>query len=277
MREELKFAITTAQEAGKRIVEIYKSGDIGAQAKGPGDVVTAADYESEQIILGRIRNRYHKDKIFAEESGEHYAESKRMWCVDPLDGTRNFARGYERAGVVISLIEGEDITLSVVDMPFKNITYYAVHGEGAYKIQSNKKKILKVASRENPKECIFGFNAWGLRSSGVPREMGGRFFTELGDFLGGFDNIMHPGSNALELCEVAEGKLDGKLCLYKTVRPLDIPAALIAEEAGAKATNLLGRKWTDFELGLVVANPIIHKKLLKELKPEIRDFVRALE
>ena len=80
--------------------------------KSARDVVTEADHVSEALILAAIRARYPADAILAEETGEHRAVAGeaptsgrgRVWIVDPLDGTVNYANGLPVFCVSIGLV-----------------------------------------------------------------------------------------------------------------------------------------------------------------------------
>ena len=80
--------------------------------KSARDVVTEADHQSEALILDAIRHRHPTDAILAEETGEHQAVAGeaptsgrgRVWIVDPLDGTVNYANGIPFFCVSIGLI-----------------------------------------------------------------------------------------------------------------------------------------------------------------------------
>ncbi len=80
--------------------------------KSARDVVTEADHLSEALILDAIRARNPTDAIVAEESGEHHSVTGeaatsgrgRVWIVDPLDGTINYANGIPFFCVSIGLI-----------------------------------------------------------------------------------------------------------------------------------------------------------------------------
>ena len=62
--------------------------------KGEINLVTDVDRESEEYILGRIRERFPDHGLLSEESPERRSPSPYRWIVDPLDGTTNYAHGY---------------------------------------------------------------------------------------------------------------------------------------------------------------------------------------
>jgi myo-inositol-1(or 4)-monophosphatase len=99
-RDELDFSRDIARKAGAVLMDHYERLE-QIDYKSARDVVTEADHLSEALILEAIRARYPADAILAEETGEHRAKAGeaptsghgRVWIVDPLDGTVNYANG----------------------------------------------------------------------------------------------------------------------------------------------------------------------------------------
>src|SRR3712207_2320229 len=107
--------------------------------KGTRDVVTEVDHESEELILGSIRAAFPDDALLAEESGAHHsragtaptAGTGRVWIVDPLDGTVNYANGIPVFSVSIGLAVDGRPTLGVVYDPARDELFSAIAGGGA--------------------------------------------------------------------------------------------------------------------------------------------------
>ena len=101
--------------------------------KSARDVVTEADHLSEALILDAIRARYPADAILAEETGEHRAVAGeaptsgrgRVWIVDPLDGTVNYANGIPFFCVSIGLVDGGLPAVGVILDPTRDETFAA--------------------------------------------------------------------------------------------------------------------------------------------------------
>src|SRR4029079_13787743 len=96
-------------------------------------VVTEADHLSEALILDAIRDRYPADAILAEETGEHKAKAGeaptsgrgRVWIVDPLDGTVNYANGIPVFCVSIALVVDGVPAVGVILDPTRDETFAA--------------------------------------------------------------------------------------------------------------------------------------------------------
>ena len=101
--------------------------------KSARDVVTEADHLSEALILDAIRARFPDDAILAEETGEHRAVAGeaptsgrgRVWIVDPLDGTVNYANGIPVFCVSIGLVVDGRPAVGVILDPTRHETFAA--------------------------------------------------------------------------------------------------------------------------------------------------------
>ena len=106
-QKEMEIARLAAQEAGK-ILHSHFGRKNRVQKKGDIDLVTEADIQSEQKILEIIARPFPNDSILSEETGQHQHLPSRVWLIDPLDGTTNFAHAFPFFGVSIALeVEGQ--------------------------------------------------------------------------------------------------------------------------------------------------------------------------
>jgi myo-inositol-1(or 4)-monophosphatase len=127
----LDVATEAALEAAALLRE-YVDQALAIEEKRPGDLVTAADRASEELILKILRRHFPEDGILTEESGQQGSpEGTYTWAIDPLDGTTNFAHGYPFAAVSIGLLEGREPVLGVVCDIFRGDLFRAVQGMGA--------------------------------------------------------------------------------------------------------------------------------------------------
>lgn len=106
-RELLDFAISLAREAGDLTLR-YFGGLVDHDAKGDGSPVTIADREAEELIRGRIEERYPEHGVLGEEFGTSQPDARVRWILDPIDATRSFMRGVPLYGVLIGIeVDGE--------------------------------------------------------------------------------------------------------------------------------------------------------------------------
>ncbi|MDG4823109.1 inositol monophosphatase family protein [Asanoa sp. WMMD1127] len=95
-----------AAEAGAAVVRHYYGAAVDRHAKTGRDFATTADIESEQAILGVIREHRPDDGFLGEETGRTGPAGGRTWLVDPLCGTLNFAVETPLVAVNVALRDG---------------------------------------------------------------------------------------------------------------------------------------------------------------------------
>ena len=114
-----------ATEAGKVIVPI--AAEIGeVAAKQDGSPLTRADLASHETIQAALEKLQPTIPILSEEGDLAGAEGKpfeTFWCVDPLDGTKEFVKGLGEYTVNIALIEQGSATLGAVYLPAQDVLY----------------------------------------------------------------------------------------------------------------------------------------------------------
>jgi len=248
MKEIISVAIDAAKEAGDFLLENF--GKITQiEKKGDRNFATNLDKEAEVMILDKIRSRFPKHRIIAEESGSSNTDSEYLWIIDPLDGTHNFMRNIDIFGVSIGILKREEFVGGVIYMPKEDELYVGEKGAGAYK---NDKKI-KVSSYDNLEDCSIAFDS-SIRYS--PKVM----LKVLGDLADKVFNVRMLGSSVRQLSYLAEGTLDFVVEFHD--RPWDFAGGVcIVEEAGGKLTNLKGGRLTYKSIGYIGSNSLIHAKV----------------
>ena len=93
-----------------------------------GDLVTNADLAAERIILKLLAEQTPDIAVLAEESGAAGQQDGLRWCVDPLDGTTNFAHGYPFFATSIGLTFGQQPLLGAIAVPFLKEMYWGHRG-----------------------------------------------------------------------------------------------------------------------------------------------------
>lgn len=133
LRRELDTAVELARRAGERIRALHGAG-IAVDTKADDSPVTAADREANALIVAALAAAFPDDAILSEElpdDGSRLAR-RRVWMVDPLDGTKDFIRGLDGFSVMIGLYDGERPALGVVYQPIGDKLYFAAQGGGAF-------------------------------------------------------------------------------------------------------------------------------------------------
>ena len=130
---ELAFALEVAGRAGELQMDRYERVE-RIDYKSARDVVTEVDHLSEALILDAIRAAFPGDALLAEETGEHDGGAHgqtatsgvgRVWVVDPLDGTINYANGIPFFCVSIALVEAGRPVVGVVHDPTRRESFAA--------------------------------------------------------------------------------------------------------------------------------------------------------
>ena len=137
----LQTAIVSAVKAGKAILEVYDSADMGVEKKADNSPLTLADRRAHTIIKADISG--FGIPVLSEEGRDiSFAERRqwpRMWIVDPLDGTKEFIKRNGEFTVNIALAEGGVPTMGVIYVPVSDTLYFADHQLGAFKIDACEK------------------------------------------------------------------------------------------------------------------------------------------
>lgn len=128
MRRDLEFAIRSAREAGERVLGLRASG------RWTGDTLAdVGDQAADGFLQGLVRGRYPDDGILSEETADtrERLEKRRVWIIDPLDGTREFSQMREDWGVHVALTIDGRCTLGVVALPARAKAIWGVCFDGS--------------------------------------------------------------------------------------------------------------------------------------------------
>lgn len=226
-------ALAIAREAAALVRDHARAGvEVAATKSSAIDVVTEADRASEALVRRRLAARRPDDAILGEEGDDLPGTSGVRWIVDPIDGTVNFLYGIPQYAVSIAVEVDDTVVAGVVLDVAKQVEYVArPDGEGG-----------TVALRDGVPISVRPAPPLGRMLVGT----GFSYLAEvkavqgaaLARLLPRVRDVRRLGSCALDLCHVAEGRLDGYL--EEGVHPWDHAAgALIARAAGARTE--LGR------------------------------------
>ena len=213
--------------AATEILPRYRS--VVAERKDDGSLVTEADHAAQAALIARL-TAIEPASVIAEEMPRDEQRSAferggRCWCIDPLDGTRNFSEGVPFFAVSVALLEDGRPVFGVVHDPIADETYYAVRGAGAWIDQ----KPLRVPAAAPPlaraiaEVSLRRAEAPGLRGALKRHPPYARRVTS--------------GSSTLSWCHLAAARID--VLLHSGQMMWDYAAgALICEAAGGAASTL---------------------------------------
>lgn len=149
--EELRLAEELARQAGAVVCDLYHRG-AEVDWKGHDDPVTAADKASNALLVSGLRAAFPADGILAEESHDDLdrLSRRRVWMVDPLDGTKEFIGHIGEFSVMIGLaVEGVPV-LGVVYQPVGDVLYRGIAGGRADVVERGAARPLAVSSVADP-------------------------------------------------------------------------------------------------------------------------------
>jgi len=125
-----------AKEAGDAIMQVYEM-DFTVAYKNDHSPLTEADLKANEIICNKLIESYPEIPLLSEENAEVPYEERQVWeyywCIDPLDGTKEFIKKNGEFTVNIALIHKDTPVLGVVYAPVLGDMYKAKKGLGAYK------------------------------------------------------------------------------------------------------------------------------------------------
>ncbi len=127
IERDLAFAIAAAGEAGERALALRRSGRWEGETLG--DV---ADQAADGLIRGLIRGRFPDDGLLSEETADTPArlDRKRVWIVDPVDGTREYHAGRDDWAVHVALTIEQRCAVAAVAVPCLGDVIWGVALEG---------------------------------------------------------------------------------------------------------------------------------------------------
>ena len=251
LSRELHVAVEAARVAGEIQVERYERLEQIVH-KSEKDVVTEVDHLSEEAILRIIGAAFPDDGFLAEESGDSGPRGARLWVIDPLDGTVNYANGIPFFSVSIGLVVDGEPVLGVVLDPVRRELFHAISGGGAFRDGH----LIRNPGKERLGDTVVHLS---LPRSGFARQTA--------RFRKAVRITRQMGSATLAMTYLANGRFDAYV-QWQGLSTWDICAAgVIAIEGGAVVTSRLGNRWFDLgmpskSIGIVAAPPRHHAAVL---------------
>ena len=256
MEPMAKIALRAARSAAKHILRGFDRPDlVKTRSKGNGDLVTNIDTEAEAIIADALRKKYPKHRVTGEESGSAGpAGAEYEWLLDPLDGTKNFARQLPHFCISIGCRKRGRLEHGIVLDPIRQEEFVASRGQGA----TLNGRRMRVSGREGIAGATIAFCELGRREPALDLAVL-KALTEVGALT------RQPGSAALDLAYVAAGRLDG---LWQAgLSPWDYAAgALLVTEAGGLVGDFTGSPDYAATGNLVAGTPHCFKPLTALVK-----------
>jgi len=202
---DLEKIVDIAKEAGDVIMKIY-SRDFKIEYKDDKSPLTEADIKSNNIICNALTLLYPDIPILSEENATVDYKTRKnwkyYWCIDPIDGTKEFIKRNGEFTVNIALIQIDKPVLGVVYAPAIDVMYKAKDGIGAFK--NDIKLPMKINNNLKDKTVVV------CSKSHLSKET-----QEFIDNIDTKEIIQKSIGSSLKLCMVAEGEAD----IYPRVAP----------------------------------------------------------
>ncbi|MCX4328307.1 MAG: hypothetical protein OSJ45_13615 [Lachnospiraceae bacterium] len=250
------FAIDCLMGVLKELEESQLSKEIAL--KEQRDIVTNTDLFVESHMIERLKTHYPNHFFSSEEVGEAVIDQNVSdvyeWVIDPVDGTINFAANLPWYSTSLCLKHNGELAVGIVYIHATKELYSAIIGQGSY---CNGKPI-HVSKTKNLDEAILSF----MLTSHYNEEQTDWILHIVRNLSLKTRGLRLLVSQALELCLIASGKLDGTVCI-KSRGFSSSAGALIVQEAGGKVSTIDGGKRDSKATSLLVSNGIIHDELVR--------------
>lgn len=244
MTPDLELALALADAADAISLARFRT-RLEVETKPDLTPVTEADREVEVELRRLLTESRPEDAVLGEELGTA-GDASRRWIVDPIDGTKNYARGIPVWATLVGLEDAGEVRVGVVSAPALGRRWWAERGAGAFAGHTGP-EALRVSSIGRIEDAVLNFaldreppdiawRAWHARG--------------LGDFW----------AHML----VAEGAVEGAVDAVG-VNVWDLaPVQVIVEEAGGRFSDFAGERRLDSG-SAVTSNGLLHDELLAAL------------
>lgn len=193
-----------SSQAGLAILDIYHQ-DFDVEFKQDNSPLTLADKKSNHIIISMLSELYPEIPYISEETKlipyEQRKDWEYFWLIDPLDGTKEFVKKNGEFTINIALVYKTEPILGIVYAPAKNKLYYALRGQGCFKVEGSKAPIAIHARRNRSFEKLI---VVGSRSH-ADNELE-KYVNEMKQQYQTVEFIA--AGSSLKFCLIAEGKAD---------------------------------------------------------------------
>jgi myo-inositol-1(or 4)-monophosphatase len=249
LQQECEIITEAIRRAGQAVMRLASSG-FETHIKKDRSPVTSADLEVNRILQETIGKHFPHDGWLSEETPDEPArlEKKRVWIVDPIDGTKYFINGTPEFTISVALVEDGRLVLGVVFNPATGEFFSAIRGSGA----TLNDRPMHIRESHDPRLTLL---------VNPPSFQRGRFQS-----LESEADLRPMGSIAYTLALVAAGHADGTINLDR-LSEWDIAAGvLLVEEAGGIATDSKGsplqfNRPDPSIRGILAAAPALHPTL----------------
>ncbi len=242
-------AVAIATEAGALTTRWFRAADLAVERKPDGTPVTAADRAAEALVRERVAGAYPDDGVLGEEEVERVGTSGRRWIVDPIDGTKAFARGVPLYTTLLAVEDEHGVAAGVIVVPALGEAVWAGRGLGCFH-DGAPCRVSTVSALADAYLTTSSYSHWpeaallGVRRSGMAMRTWGDGYAYL---------------------LVATGRMEAMV--DHAVSPYDVAAMpVVLAEAGGRFTDLAGGDGYAGGSGLAT-NGVLHEEVRALVAP----------
>jgi myo-inositol-1(or 4)-monophosphatase len=257
--DDLALAVRAARAAGALAMQHFGT-DIARHHKADGSPVSEVDLAVDRLLKRTITSARPDDGWLSEETvdSEDRLECRRVWVVDPIDGTRDFLRGRVGWAVSVALVADGRPVVAALYAPAQETLFTAVSGQGAF---ANGVP-CHVSGRRDLNGVRLPIDAANITAKFWPSPWPG-------------EAVPKPNSLALRMAKLAVDEADAWV-EGRSIAEWDVAAAaLLLKEAGGTVTDRFGQQlWfnkpSPVVRGIAAATPALHREVLHRLDHAIR-------
>lgn len=132
LEDLLDEAVDLVTEAGAMTLRWFRTPELDVDTKSDGSPVTIADHTVEAWLRDELGRRHPRDSVIGEEMTDTAGTSDRTWVIDPIDGTKSFARGVPLYSTLLAVIDGDGPAVGVIGLPALGSVVAAARGLGCH-------------------------------------------------------------------------------------------------------------------------------------------------
>jgi fructose-1,6-bisphosphatase/inositol monophosphatase family enzyme len=232
--DDVALAGELVREAGALARRMRAEGLTTEHKTSVSDVVTAADFAAERLVLDRLATERPDDAVTGEEGTDRPGTSGRSWVVDPVDGTYNFVSGLSWWCSAVALLEGDDVVLGAIYHPHDDVLYV---GGPDLPSTRNGEPMPRLVDRPLATACASTY----LHPPFYDGEVGDAFARA----VRGAATLRMLGSGSMDQTAIAQGQMG--VLFQHTVASWDwFPGSAIVRGVGgaARRTTAAGVEWS---------------------------------
>lgn len=242
--------------AGQILRSYFHSENLSYQTKEYQDFATIADLKVNEFLVKALTIRFPQIPILSEEKCDQISTNPKpdelQWMIDPLDGTANFSRGDSNFSISVALVEKKQPVFGAIFAPVSSRLFWANRHSQNSHWNGRKLSVSTISDLNQAVLCTDWSHILPTRKHTT------KFLNQIYNQI---KQVKILGSAATDLTLLARGGVD----IYHHVKLFSwdvAAAALIAQKAGAKVTQIDGQPWNVFSPSILAANPTLHRKII---------------